>query len=160
MEYYYTEFKRASDFTTIKERLRERERFEYEQAMTEGAVTVRFGCFSSLENWLTLLFTPSHPQSCDHCKTPNTPRWRAGPDKQDLCDRCYYYHKRLACCSCCLCDEAHFHPLHPLPRCRHSQLPRLDDTSGLLDSVRYQDWLNEAPSMLGFAVDRLGSPLA
>lgn len=40
VEYYYTEFKRRSDFTTIKEALRERERHEYEQAMTEGAVTV------------------------------------------------------------------------------------------------------------------------
>ncbi len=41
VEYYYTEFKRASYFSQIKEQLRDRERSEQERAMTEGAVTVR-----------------------------------------------------------------------------------------------------------------------
>eukprot|EP00730_Choanoeca_flexa_P020332 TRINITY_DN9935_c0_g1_i1.p1 TRINITY_DN9935_c0_g1~~TRINITY_DN9935_c0_g1_i1.p1 ORF type:complete len:1314 (+),score=294.12 TRINITY_DN9935_c0_g1_i1:40-3981(+) len=69
VEYYYAYFKRDPVFSKVKMELRERAIREAFRAQTEGAVT-----------------------ACDHCQRTKTPRWREGPNNEDWCDQCYWYH--------------------------------------------------------------------
>eukprot|EP00045_Choanoeca_perplexa_P014199 m.165741 g.165741 ORF g.165741 m.165741 type:complete len:1016 (+) comp16603_c0_seq2:40-3087(+) len=69
VEYYYAYFKRSPGFSAVKQELRDRARAEAIRAQTEGAVT-----------------------ACDHCSRSKTPRWREGPNNEDWCDQCYWFH--------------------------------------------------------------------